>query len=95
MTPSYKRRILEEIGTDLVSIIKDKFDYDPNQVWTDLKKSNAVETILKNYSFKLENEQLKLNHWKLIEAFKLSQNSRLKTQILTLVPEQYSNQSII
>jgi hypothetical protein len=54
-----------------------------------------MEKILNNNDLKIEIEDFKTHHNQIIQAYKISQNPRLKTQILTLIPEKYSRNSII
>jgi hypothetical protein len=89
----HKERLMKKLGTQIGDLIKTQFPKDYHKVWEELTARRGVEI---NFCSKKEVEIIFIqdNYSELINSYQDTHNFRLKRQLLSLICEKYTVDSI-
>ncbi len=89
-----KEKVLNEIATEFIKSIENKFYEESIFILNDLLKKSVISNLI-NTEMDTEIEELLGNHSQIIQAYEEAPNYRVKRQILSLLPNKYSKSTIM
>ena len=89
-----KEKVLNEIATEFIKSIENKFYEESIFILNDLLKKSVISNLI-NTEVDTEIEELLGNHSQIIQAYEEAPNYRVKRQILSLLPNKYSKSTIM
>ncbi len=89
-----KEKVLNEIATEFIKSIENKFYEESIFILNGLLKKSVISNLI-NTEMDTEIEELLGNHSQIIQAYEEAPNYRVKRQILSLLPNKYSKSTIM